>query len=50
MGVKSIRIDGCFEIDCVLENYWQVTKASEIEKISMAQGWTMPAKEREVIT
>ena len=44
--LKSIKIDGCFEIDCVLEEYWEVKKASEIEKICMAQEWTMPAKKK----
>ena len=48
--LKSIRIDDCLEIDCELENYWQVTKASEIENICRAQGWTMPAKMKEGIT
>ena len=37
--LKSIKIDGCLEIDCVLEEYWEVKKSSEIEKICIAQGW-----------
>ncbi len=37
--LKSIKIDGCLEIDCVLEEYWEITKASEIEKICIAQRW-----------
>ena len=48
--LKSIKIDNCLEIDCVLEEYWQKQKASEIENICLAQGWTMPAKKKEVIT
>lgn len=37
--LKAISIDGYFEIDCVREENWQVQKASEIEKICLAQGW-----------
>jgi hypothetical protein len=37
--LKAIRIDGCFEVDCVREEYWQIQKASEIDKISMIHGW-----------
>ena len=37
--LKSIKID-YLEIDCVLEEYWEVKKASEIEKICIAQGWS----------
>jgi hypothetical protein len=36
--LKSIRID-FLEIDCVLEEYWTVQKASMIENICLAQGW-----------
>jgi len=42
--LKSIKIDGWLEIDCELEESWQVQKASEIEKIRKAHGW--PASER----
>lgn len=37
--MKSIKIDGCLEIDCVLEEYWRIQKASDIEKICICQGW-----------
>ena len=39
--LKSIKIDGCFEIDCVREEYFNVQKASQIEKICLAQGWSL---------
>lgn len=31
--LKSINIQGWLEIDCELEEYWQIRKASEIERI-----------------
>lgn len=37
--LKSIKIDCCLEVDCVKEEYWQICKASEIEKICIVQGW-----------
>ena len=37
--LKSIRVGGWLEIDCELEEFWQVTEASEIEKIRKAHGW-----------
>ena len=42
--LKSICIEGCLEVDCVLEEYWQIQKASEIEKICIAQGWKQPVQ------
>jgi len=33
--LKEIKIDGWLEIDCELEEYWKVRKASEIEKIKL---------------
>jgi hypothetical protein len=38
--LRSIKIDGWLEVDCELEEFWQVKKAKEIEKIRIAQGWT----------
>jgi hypothetical protein len=38
--LKEIRINGMFEIDCELEEYWKPKKAIEIEKICIAQGWS----------
>jgi hypothetical protein len=37
--LKSIKINGRIEIDCELEEYWRVRKASEIEIIRIANGW-----------
>lgn len=37
--LKSIKIGGWLEIDCELEDIWQVKKAIEIDKIRIAQGW-----------
>ena len=37
--LKSIKIDRWMEIDCELEEFWQVKRAIEIDKIRIAQGW-----------
>ena len=37
--LKSIKLDGRLEIDCELEEYWKIRKASDIEKIRSARGW-----------
>jgi hypothetical protein len=37
--LKGIKMDAWLEIDCEIEEVWQVCKASEIEKIKKAQGW-----------
>jgi hypothetical protein len=37
--LKSIRVDGWLEIDCELEEFWKIRKASEIEKIRKAHEW-----------
>jgi hypothetical protein len=37
--LKSVKVGGWLEIDCELEEFWQVRKASEIEKIRKAHGW-----------
>ena len=37
--LKEIKMGGWLEIDCEIEDAWQVRKASEIEKIRKAQGW-----------
>ena len=36
--LKDINIKG-FHIDCELEEYWQIRKAIEVDKIRIAQGW-----------
>ena len=40
--MRSIKISGFLEIDCELEEYWQVRKACQVNDICLAQGWTMP--------
>ncbi len=37
--LKEIKIDGWLEVDCELEEFWQVKRAVEIDKIRIAQGW-----------
>ena len=37
--LKSIKAQGWHEIDCELEEFWQVKRAVEIDKIRIAQGW-----------
>ena len=37
--LKDIKIQGCFEIDCELEEYWKVQRAAEIDKIRIGNGW-----------
>lgn len=37
--LKCIKVDGWLEIDCELEEYWKVCRASDIEKIRIARGW-----------
>lgn len=44
--LKEIKIQGWLEIDCELEEVWQVKRAVEIDKIRIAQGWL---KEKETI-
>jgi len=36
--LKSVKVGGWLEVDCELEELWQVRKASEIEKIRKANG------------
>ena len=37
--LREITIQEWLEIDCGLEEIWQIRKASEIEKIRIAHGW-----------
>ena len=37
--LKAINVGGWLEIDCELEEFWKVRKASESEKIRKAHGW-----------
>ena len=38
--LRSIKIEGWLEVDCELEEIWEVKKAVDIDKIRIAQGWT----------
>jgi hypothetical protein len=42
--LQAIRIQGWIEIDCELEEFWQVRRASEIDKVMIAHGWLKEAK------
>ena len=37
--LKAIKLKGWIEVDCEIEEAWQVRKASEIQKIRIAHGW-----------
>jgi hypothetical protein len=37
--LKEIKVDGWLEVDCELEDIWQVKRAVEIDKIRIASGW-----------
>ena len=37
--LRSIKLRGYIEVDCEIEEVWQVRKASEIEKIRIPNGW-----------
>lgn len=37
--LKSLKLNSWLEVDCEIEDAWEVRKASEIEKIRKAQGW-----------
>ena len=37
--LRSLRVHGWLEVDCELEEFWQVKMASEIAKIREASGW-----------
>jgi len=45
--LKSIKANGWLKIDCELEEFWKIRKASEVDKIRIANGWVkkkMPGK------
>jgi hypothetical protein len=46
--LKSVKINGWLEVDCEKEETWQVRKASDIEKIRLAQGWNKTRKKQGV--
>ena len=37
--LKALKLNRWLEVDCEIEEAWEVRKASEIEKIRKAQGW-----------
>ena len=37
--LREIKIQNWLDVDCELEEIWQIRKASEIEKIRIAHGW-----------
>jgi hypothetical protein len=37
--LKSLKIRGWLEVDCEFEWFWEVRRASEIEKVCKAHGW-----------
>ena len=41
--LKSLKV-AWLEVDCELEEYWQVRKAEEIENIRRAEGWAPPCR------
>ena len=41
--LKEIRLSGWMEIDCELEEHWEVRPAFQVEKICQAQGWNQQA-------
>ena len=42
--LTSVKAQGWLEVDCELEDFWKIKKASEIDKIRLAQGWPEPTK------
>lgn len=41
--LQAINVHGV-EIDCELEEHWQIRSASQVDKICQAQGWNLPIK------
>lgn len=37
--LRSIKINGWIEVDCELEELWEVRRAVDVGKIRIAQGW-----------
>jgi hypothetical protein len=42
--LKELKVDGWLEVDCELEESWKIRKASEMDRISIAQGWLKEEK------
>ena len=47
--LKELNIH-CFEVDCELEEFFPVQKASEIDKICKGNGWIVPGKRQATYT
>jgi len=45
--LKSIKVQGWMEIDCEVEEYFPVQKASEIDKICIGNGWARETKNKQ---
>ena len=39
--LRSIKVDGWCEVDCELEEHWNVRKAKDIEQIRKTCGWIL---------
>ncbi len=48
--LKSIKANGWLEVDCELEEIWQVKTALEIDKIRIANGWLKENNARQNIS
>lgn len=48
--LQSIQVNGWFEIDCKLEDLWEVREASEVDKIRIANGWVKKNNSRQNIS
>jgi len=44
--LKSIKLKGWLEVDCEIEEAWQVRRAIEVDKIRTAQGWDKETHEK----
>jgi hypothetical protein len=44
--LKALKANGWLEVDCELEDFWEIKRASEVEIISRAHDWTMHIPQR----
>lgn len=47
--LKDINING-IQIDCELEEYWEMKRAIEVDKIRIAHGWSKENNQKETIS
>ncbi len=47
---KEIKVHGWLEVDCELEEFWQVRRAIEIDQIRIAQGWATESNARQNVS